>query len=67
MVDLAKQADEAELAFIEANRNIKSVEDEERAKELLGEYLNVLKLKRLFVQPVREARITHIKMGGYDG
>jgi hypothetical protein len=47
MINLAKQADAAELAFIEANRNIKSVEDEERAKELCHEYLNVLRLIRM--------------------
>ena len=46
MIDLEKQADEAELAFIEANKNIKTVDDERRAKMLLGEYLKILKLLR---------------------
>ena len=47
MIDLAKQADDAELAFMSASWSIKSVEDEEKAKKLLYVYLNVLKLKRL--------------------
>ena len=54
MIDLEKQADEAERAFIEANKNIKTVDDERRAKELLGEYLNILKLIRLKPNNPRE-------------
>ena len=46
-MDLEQLADEAELAFIKANESIQSAEDEEEMKQLLGEYLNVLKLKRL--------------------
>lgn len=47
MIDLEREADETELAFIQAARSIKSVEDEERVKELCHEYLRVLKrLKR---------------------
>ena len=45
MIDLEREADEAELAFMQAARS--SDEDEERVKELCHEYLNVLKrLKR---------------------
>lgn len=43
MIDLEREADETELAFMQAARNIRSVEDEERVKELCHEYLNVLK------------------------
>lgn len=47
MIDLEREADEAELAFMQAARSIKSVEDEERVKVLCHEYLRVLKrLKR---------------------
>lgn len=45
MIDLAREADEAELKFIQAARS--SDEDEARVKELCHEYLNVLKLMRL--------------------
>jgi len=47
MIELEQLADEAELAFIQASTSIQSAEDEEKMKQLLGEYLNVLKLKRL--------------------
>ena len=46
-MNLERQADDAELKFMQAARSIKSVEDEERVKELCHEYLNVLKLKKL--------------------
>ena len=46
-IDLARMADETEIAFITASSSIKSVDDEEKAKKLLYVYLNVLKLKRL--------------------
>jgi len=47
MIDLAKQADEAEIAFIQAARAAKSEEDDAQVKELCHEYLNVLRLIRL--------------------
>ena len=46
-IDLAKQADEAELAFMQAARVATTEAHDERVKQLCGEYLNVLKLKRL--------------------
>lgn len=45
MIDLEKRADEAEQAFIEASRNLKV--PMYRVKELLGDYLHVLRLMRL--------------------
>lgn len=47
MLDLEREADEAELAFIESVRGIHSAEDEEYMKQMLYEYLNILKLIRL--------------------
>jgi len=65
MTDLPQLADEAEQAFIAAARAAKTDDEyNETAKPLLGEYLNVLKLMRLKRSVVREAVITHIKMGG---
>ena len=42
-IDLAKQADEAELAFMQAARVATTEADDELVKQLCGEYLNVLK------------------------
>ena len=51
MIDLEREADEAELAFMQAARS--SDEDEERVKELCHEYLNVLRLMRLKLRRAR--------------
>ena len=43
MTDLAKQANEAEIAFMQAARAAKSEADDKHVKALCREYLNVLK------------------------
>ena len=42
MTDLAKQANEAEIAFMQAARAAKSEADDKHVKALCREYLNVL-------------------------